>query len=252
MQSVPQLRLIIAGEGPQRGELQELAASLGSHVKFVGHVGRAERDAMIAQSRFTVLPSPAYETLGKTILESYAKGRAVVASDLGSRRELVHDSETGLLYRTGDVNQIASVIQSLGSAPELAEKMGRALALLDAMGAGLVRADERCSGKSRSGRWSRIYIPARERSGSGRPATLSNGESRGAGGRWENGEEADRRAVSVAEGCRRHCERVLQNTGNGTGGDAGQEAQREGCSRRRERRDGTEGRVSRTAVEVTK
>jgi glycosyltransferase involved in cell wall biosynthesis len=106
--------------------LQKLAETLRlSNVEFVGHVGKVERDSLIARSRFTVLPSHAYETLGKTILESYAEGRAVVASDLGSRRELVHQGETGLLYRTGDVNQLAEAIQSLGSRPEVAEKMGR-------------------------------------------------------------------------------------------------------------------------------
>jgi len=73
-----------------------------------------------------VLPTHAYETLGKTILESYAAGRAVVATDLGSRRELVRDGETGLLYRTGDVNQLAAQISMLGSSPDLAQKMGRA------------------------------------------------------------------------------------------------------------------------------
>jgi glycosyltransferase involved in cell wall biosynthesis len=127
MQQVPQMRLIVAGDGPQRGELQELAVSLGlSNVEFVGHVGSAERDSLIAGSQFTVLPSHAYETLGKTILESYAEGRAVVASDMGSRRELVYQGETGLLFRTGDVSQLAQAIHSLGSRPDLAEKMGRA------------------------------------------------------------------------------------------------------------------------------
>jgi glycosyltransferase involved in cell wall biosynthesis len=127
MQQIPQMRLVIAGDGPQRAELRELAASLRlSNVRFVGQVGRTERDRLIANSRFTVLPSHAYETMGKTILESYAEGRAVVATDLGSRRELIRDGETGLLYRTGDVNQLAEAIQLLGSNPELAEKMGRA------------------------------------------------------------------------------------------------------------------------------
>jgi glycosyltransferase involved in cell wall biosynthesis len=127
VQQVPHMRLIIAGDGPQRAELEELSASLRlSNVEFVGQVGRPERDRLIAKSRFTVLPSHAYETMGKTILESYAEGRAVVATDLGSRRELIRPGETGLLYRTGDVNQLAEAIQLLGSSPDLAEKMGRA------------------------------------------------------------------------------------------------------------------------------
>jgi len=127
MQQLPQLRLVIAGDGPQREELQRLSNSIGlSNVDFVGHVGPALRDRLISQSPFTVLPSHAYETLGKTILESYAEGRAVVASDIGSRRELVRQGETGVLYRCGNVNQLADAIKTLAGKPELAEKMGRA------------------------------------------------------------------------------------------------------------------------------
>src|SRR5579859_246377 len=127
MRRVPQTSLIIAGDGPQRGELLELSDSLGlKNVQFVGQVGREERDALIARSRFTVLPSHAYETLGKTILESYAEGRAVVASDRGSRRELVKAGETGLLYPTGNIDELGSAIETLRSRPELADSMGRA------------------------------------------------------------------------------------------------------------------------------
>jgi glycosyltransferase involved in cell wall biosynthesis len=125
MQKVPQMRLVVAGDGPQRPELQALASSLNlTNVEFVGHVGKVERDALIARSQFTVLPSHAYETLGKTILESYALGRGVVASDLGSRRELVREGKTGILYRNGDVNELAESIEALGSLPEMAARMG--------------------------------------------------------------------------------------------------------------------------------
>lgn len=47
MQRVPQLRLIVAGDGPERLQLQKLALSLDLNVEFVGHVGRAQRDALI-------------------------------------------------------------------------------------------------------------------------------------------------------------------------------------------------------------
>jgi len=127
MQRLPGLRLVIAGDGPERDALEQLTAQLGlTNVEFVGQLRGSELERTIASSRFTVLPSHAYETLGKTILESYAAARAVVATDLGSRRELVHTGRTGLLYTTGDVEQLASAIRFLSSQPELAEKMGQA------------------------------------------------------------------------------------------------------------------------------
>ena len=96
MQRLPGLRLIVAGDGPERGRLQRLADEMGlANVEFAGHMRGAELEQAIANSRFTVLPSHAYETLGKTILESYAAARAVVATDLGSRRELVTSRQDG-------------------------------------------------------------------------------------------------------------------------------------------------------------
>jgi glycosyltransferase involved in cell wall biosynthesis len=126
MKGVPHMQLTVAGDGPQRNELLGLKKELGlDNVEFVGQVRGTDLDMLVARSRFTVLPSHAYETLGKTILESYALGKAVIASDLGSRRELVRHGETGLLYPTGDVSRLAEAIESLGSNPELAERMGR-------------------------------------------------------------------------------------------------------------------------------
>jgi len=127
MQTLPRLRLTVAGDGPERNNLQQLSTALGlTNVEFGGHIQGAELDGAIRDSSFTVLPSHAYETLGKTILESYAHARTVVASDLGSRRELVREGETGLLYETGNVTQLSSAIEFLSSRPELADKMGHA------------------------------------------------------------------------------------------------------------------------------
>jgi glycosyltransferase involved in cell wall biosynthesis len=127
MQQLPNEQLVVAGDGPERERLERLAGSLRLvNAKFIGYVGTAERDSLIAKSGFTVFPSHAYETLGKTILESYAQGRAVVASDMGSRRELVRDGETGLLYPVGDTNALAAAIRMLGARPQLRESMGQA------------------------------------------------------------------------------------------------------------------------------
>jgi glycosyltransferase involved in cell wall biosynthesis len=125
MKDLPQVRLQVAGDGPQRPELETLAHELDlKNVEFLGHVGGKALDQLISSARFTVLPSRAYETLGKTILESYAWGRPVVASDLGSRRELVDQGETGLLFPTGNVDQLKTAISFLFERPELAAQMG--------------------------------------------------------------------------------------------------------------------------------
>lgn len=127
MRRLPDLQLRIAGEGPARAMLQKLAAELRlNNVEFTGQLEGAELDRAISASRFTVLPSHAYETLGKTILESHARGRAVVATDFGSRRELIQHGATGVLYRMGDVEELSAAIHLLASTPELAEQMGRA------------------------------------------------------------------------------------------------------------------------------
>jgi glycosyltransferase involved in cell wall biosynthesis len=125
MEHTRDIPLLIAGDGPERPALQSLAQELKlTNVEFVGHQNANDLDKLICACRFSVLPSRAYETLGKTILESYARERAVIASDLGSRRELVQEGETGLLFRPGDVGELASAIRFLADRPELSATMG--------------------------------------------------------------------------------------------------------------------------------
>jgi len=122
----PEIPLVIAGEGPQRSELEQICQERGlNHVRFAGHLSGNELGGLIAESAFTVLPSLAYETLGKSILESYAWGRAVIATDLGSRREFVNHGSTGLLFAPGNAEALANAIAYLYANPGLAWKMGR-------------------------------------------------------------------------------------------------------------------------------
>jgi len=127
MVQLPHVPLVIAGDGPDRPRLEALVKELNlKQVLFAGMVHGEELQKLIAGCNFSVFPSHAYETLGKSILESYAWGRPVVASDLGSRRELVQHGITGLLYSDGDREQLAHSIGFLFDRPDLIEKMGAA------------------------------------------------------------------------------------------------------------------------------
>jgi glycosyltransferase involved in cell wall biosynthesis len=122
---VPHIPVVIAGDGPERDRLQSLARTLNlDRVLFAGMVTGEELRKLIAGCTFSLFPSHAYETLGKSILESYAYGRPVVASDLGSRREFVEHGVTGLLYPPGDRDQLAHSVGFLFDRPDLIEKMG--------------------------------------------------------------------------------------------------------------------------------
>lgn len=126
MSQLPSIKLLIAGEGAQKEELVRLSERLLlKNIEFTGHLHREGLEKIITQAKFTVFPSRAYETLGKSILESYACGRAVVASDLGSRRELVQDGRTGFLYPPGDINALVRALSCLWHQPKLAEEMGK-------------------------------------------------------------------------------------------------------------------------------
>jgi glycosyltransferase involved in cell wall biosynthesis len=125
MTQVRHVPLVIAGDGPQREQLENLADSLSlTNVSFAGHLTGDALEQLIASARFTILPSRAYETLGKSILESYAQGRPVIASSLGSRCEMVLPGQTGLLFPAGDIGQLKDCISFLYERPDLARVVG--------------------------------------------------------------------------------------------------------------------------------
>jgi len=115
--------LTIVGDGPQMPEAQRAG---GSHVKFLGNRPHDDVLRLIEESAFLVFPSEWYEAFPLTLLESMAVGRAVVATDLGPRREMVRDGQTGLLYRSRDTQDLTSKVRRLISDPNLCATMGAA------------------------------------------------------------------------------------------------------------------------------
>jgi glycosyltransferase involved in cell wall biosynthesis len=115
--------LTIVGDGPEMAAARKAA---GSNVTFLGNRPHQEVLRLIEQSAFLVFPSVGYETFGLTLLESMAIGRAVVATDLGARREMVRDGQTGLLYRSGDARDLADKVRRLIADRSLCAAMGAA------------------------------------------------------------------------------------------------------------------------------
>ncbi len=122
-QAVP-LGLVVAGDGPERGALEQLARTLGlgGRVKFLGMCDDP-RPVYAAMDVFA-LPSR-QEGLPNALLEAMAMGRAVVASAVGGVPELIEHERTGLLVAPGSVAELAESLTRLASDPSLRERLGR-------------------------------------------------------------------------------------------------------------------------------
>jgi glycosyltransferase involved in cell wall biosynthesis len=119
--------LLVVGGGPQRAELEALAAKRGlSSVSFQGHLPHDRTLAAIEGARFLVFASEWYEGFPVTIAEAFACGVPVVASRLGAMQEIVEDSRTGLHFSPGDADDLTAKVEWAWTHPREMEAMGRA------------------------------------------------------------------------------------------------------------------------------
>jgi len=124
------VRCLIVGDGPLKSNLQLLAAQLGvgDCVTFVGGVRHEEIAKYYASASALVVPSVIAKDgdrdgLPNVILEAAASLLPIIASDIGGIPEFVEDGETGLLFKAGDCDALASAIERLLSNESLAKRI---------------------------------------------------------------------------------------------------------------------------------
>jgi glycosyltransferase involved in cell wall biosynthesis len=105
----PKLHLVIVGDGARRESLQTLANDLGVQkaVHFVGY--RNDRERFLRAIDLFALTSES-EGMPLAILEAWAAGLPVVASDCGGIPDVVTADRNGLLFRSGDVSALIDCI----------------------------------------------------------------------------------------------------------------------------------------------
>lgn len=120
---------VVAGDGPQRGEVEQLAAELGVSDSLVvtGFLLPEWIPSMIALSAMAVLPSQ-YEELGVVILEFMMMGKPVVAHDVSGVHKLVEHMHTGVLVPPFDPPKLADAVEMVLDDPELAARLAAAAA----------------------------------------------------------------------------------------------------------------------------
>ena len=131
--SVPDAVLLVAGDGPRRRELEELAASLGvsEHVHFMGAPSEADIPAVYDAMDLFALPTHTrkfgvdVEGLGIVFLEAAASGLPVLVGASGGSVDAVRPGETGRLIDTNPQSIAASIVE-LARDDTMRDAMGRA------------------------------------------------------------------------------------------------------------------------------
>lgn len=106
-------RLLIAGDGPARAEVESAVAPLGTErVRFLGQLDDGELRRTYAASDLLAWPA-VNEAYGMALLEAQASGLPVVAGCSGGVPDVVRNGKTGLLTKPGDVRSFSQALSDL-------------------------------------------------------------------------------------------------------------------------------------------
>ena len=124
--ALPDARLIVAGDGPDRARVERAvsACTLEANTTLLGAMSSAQLNATFANAWVQAVPSEWEEPFGLVAAEAMMRGTAVVASRTGGLTEIIEDERTGVLVRPGDTNALAQALIRLLSDRALCEQMG--------------------------------------------------------------------------------------------------------------------------------
>jgi glycosyltransferase involved in cell wall biosynthesis len=127
LRTLPDLRLAIAGCGPELNNLKSLADKLGvkKRISFLGYIKDQALPKLYNSSAICVFPSYDREGILTTMLEAAACGRPIITTSACSMSEFLRDDYNGLLVKPKSSSAIAQAIKKLYRQPVVAAKLGR-------------------------------------------------------------------------------------------------------------------------------
>src|SRR5713226_5920863 len=124
-EQLPQIPLKILGTGPLEHELKNYVSQKGiGNIQFLGFKSGEEKWQVLRNSLCLVVPSEWYENFPVTVLEAFMAAKPVIAARMGGLPYIVEDGQSGLLFDSGKVDQLAKQIQRLADDTSGAVRMG--------------------------------------------------------------------------------------------------------------------------------
>jgi glycosyltransferase involved in cell wall biosynthesis len=108
--AAPALSLKIVGDGPLSSIVQH-ASRQNQAIEYLGRRSSDDVMQLMAQAEFLVFPTECYEGMPRTVIESFAVGTPVVASNLGSTANMIVPGETGFQFTPGSVSELRERVE---------------------------------------------------------------------------------------------------------------------------------------------
>ena len=105
-------------------ELKDYLKDKDHHIEFLGKMEFNEIQTYLSRCAFSIVPSEWYDNLPNSILESFAFRKCVVATDIGSLKEIVYHNKTGLLFKIAEAEDLRNKITTLFNNKQLCEEHG--------------------------------------------------------------------------------------------------------------------------------
>lgn len=125
LREFPEIKLVIAGDGPQRQSLGELADRYGvaKQIIFTGYL--ADPRPVLQAADCFIQPSTGNEGVSQSLLQAMAMELPVVVSDIGGLNQAVKNEFSGLLVAPGSVKQLVSAINLIKNDSVLRKRLGQ-------------------------------------------------------------------------------------------------------------------------------
>ncbi|MFT9257584.1 MAG: glycosyltransferase [Acetobacter sp.] len=125
MRHVPSIPLVIAGEGPERAALEDLARREGVAGRVIMPGWADSPGGLIRACSVLVCPSR-HEPLGNVVIEGFSATKPVVAAAADGPAELIRTGENGILVPVENANALAAGINEILENPALAQSIAAA------------------------------------------------------------------------------------------------------------------------------
>ena len=126
MRQVKQSKLLVAGSGELESQLKQYCQDNQiTNVEFLGYLSTDKIIPLLQKARFVMMPSEWYENYSMAVLESFACGTPVLGAKMGGIPEQVIEGQTGLLFESGNAEEMASKINYMLDHPGEAISMAK-------------------------------------------------------------------------------------------------------------------------------